>query len=685
MLLASLLVFFSFEGCKLKTLNWFIKTSFRQTFYHAFYLRASTYLFSRFFPFLKIGSSPIISYICRTENQPMDRNSIIGLLLILGILIGYSYLNQPTEDQIRESKRISDSIAAVKTAQEAEAKALQLSRDTAGFSEQIQVIDTQRIQQQFGAFAENFFGDETTHTLENGNMRIVFSNKGARIQRAELLNYKRADTSAPALILFDKEHANDYFAFYTKNAPFKTTDAFWMLSESTDKSVSYTLGFDVNSSLKITYTLDDKGYGINQDLVLTNMDKVIQPNSLFSFYRELEAPKQELKAETEREKSTIHYRILGEKPDYIGETKYKTENIKAPVQWVSFKQQFFNTTVILKEGFGKDAEITTEEPKNGVLNVKRYKAQLDLPFENRANETFNIRYYLGPNQYKHLEKEEVELEGIIPLGWTLFRWVNQFLVIPTFNFLSQYIGSYGIIILLLTIFIKLLLLPLVYRSYLSTAKMRLLKPELDEIKEKCKDDMGKIQMETMKLYKKAGVSPVGGCVPLLLQFPILIAMFSFFPASFELRQQGFLWAEDLSRYDSIFDFPGGFSLPFYGDHVSLFTLLMTVSTIIYTRMNNQLTAAGPQMKIISYLMPIMFLGFFNNYPAALSYYYFLANMITFAQQGIMKRFVDEDKLHKQIADSKKKPVTIKKSSFQKRIEDYAKKQGIDPHTGKRKK
>jgi len=223
----------------------------------------------------------------------------------------------------------------------------------------------------------------------------------------------------------------------------------------------------------------------------------------------------------------------------------------------------------------------------------------------------------------------------------------------------------------------------VYKSYLSTAKMRLLKPEIDAIKDKLKDDMGKIQMETMKLYKKAGVSPLGGCLPLFLQFPILIAMFSFFPASFELRQKAFLWADDLSRYDSILDL--SFSIPFYGDHVSLFTLLMTISTIIYTRMNNQLTAAGAQMKIISYLMPIMFLGFFNNYPAALSYYYFLANMITFGQQAIMKRFVDEDKLHKQIAESKKKPVTIKKSSFQKRIEDYAKKKGIDPHSGKRKK
>ena len=611
----------------------------------------------------------------------MDRNSIIGLLLILAILIGYSYLNQPSAEQIAEQKRIKDSIALVQLEKDREAQASLPIIDSAQ-TEKVVVLDSNVLQDQFGEVAEKFFGEETIKTLNNGSMEVHITNKGARPSKVELLKYNRADSTDKDLILFDKEHANDYFVFYTKNATFKTTDVYWDLQSSDDNKLVYRLNFNANSYIESIFEIDPEGYGINHNLALVNMDNIIQPNSLFSYYREVEAPKQELVAATERDKSTIYYKLIGEKPDYIGETKFKSEILKAPIEWVSFKQQFFNTTIILKDGFLKDGEITTEEAKDPINNVKLFKAQLDLPYEGKRNELFNLRFFYGPNHHKILKKEEVDLEGIIPLGWTLFRWVNQYLVIPTFDFLSKYTNNYGLIILLLTIFIKILLFPLVYKSYLSTAKMRLLKPEIDGIKEKLKDDMGKIQMETMKLYKKAGVSPLGGCLPLFLQFPILIAMFSFFPASFELRQKAFLWADDLSRYDSILDL--SFSIPFYGDHVSLFTLLMTISTIIYTRMNNQLTAAGPQMKIISYLMPIMFLGFFNNYPAALSYYYFLANMITFGQQAIMKRFVDEDKLHKQIAESKKKPVSIKKSSFQKRIEDYAKKKGIDPHSGKRK-
>ncbi|MCK9481525.1 MAG: membrane protein insertase YidC [Bacteroidia bacterium] len=612
----------------------------------------------------------------------MDRNSIIGLLLILGILIGYSYLNQPSAEQIAERKHISDSIAAVQLQKEQEAKALMATKDTIVTES---LPDSQVLQAKFGEIATKFFGTEKEITLKNADMEVTLSNKGARVNKVFLTEFLRADTSQDqSLILFNKDHSQDYFVFNTKNEAFYTNKVFWDVVKQEKNSIIFRLNFDHDSYIESTYKLDKEGYGLNQEFAMVNMEQFIQPNSLLTYYREIEVPKQELKAETERLKSTIYYRYIDEKPDYISETKYKTENLKAPVQWVSFKQQFFNTTVILKEGFLKDGEITVDSARDQLDNVKLYKAQLDLPFENRRNEVFNLRYFYGPNHYKTLKKENIELEDIIPLGWTLFRWVNQFLVIPTFDFLSKYIGNFGIIILLLTIFIKLLLLPLVYKSYLSTAKMKLLKPELDEIKEKNKGDMAKTQMDTMSLYKKAGVSPLGGCLPMLLQFPILIAMFSFFPSSFELRQESFLWATDLSRYDSIFDFPGGFSLPFYGDHVSLFTLLMTASTIIYTRLNNQLTAAGAQMKIISYLMPIMFLGFFNNYPAALSYYYFLANMITFGQQALFKRFVDEDKLHKQIAANKKKKVSVKKSSFQKRLEDYAKKKGIDPYTGKRK-
>ena len=284
--------------------------------------------------------------------------------------------------------------------------------------------------------------------------------------------------------------------------------------------------------------------------------------------------------------------------------------------------------------------------------------------------------YFGPNHYKTLKQYDLALEKQIPLGWGIFGWVNRFCVIPVFNFLSGFNLNYGIIILILTVLIKIVLLPLTYKAYLSTAKMKVLKPEVDEINLKFgTDDPMKKQQTVMALYRKAGVNPLGGCLPMLLQMPILIAMFRFFPSSIELRQQPFLWATDLSTYDSIYNF--GFEIPFYGDHVSLFTLLMTVSTIIYTRMNNQLTGDNPQMaqmKWIMYLMPIVFLGVFNNYAAGLSYYYFLANMLTFGQQWLIKRFVDEDAIHRKIQENKKKPESAKKSSFQQKLETMAKQQ-----------
>jgi YidC/Oxa1 family membrane protein insertase len=266
-----------------------------------------------------------------------------------------------------------------------------------------------------------------------------------------------------------------------------------------------------------------------------------------------------------------------------------------------------------------------------------------------------------------------DLHRIIPLGWGIFGWVNKIIVIPVFNYLSGFISNFGIIILILTIFIKIILLPLTYKSYQSQAKMKILKPELDEIKAKMGKDMGKLQAEQMKLYKRAGVSPLGGCLPMLLQMPILIAMFRFFPSSIELRQEAFLWAKDLSTYDSIWNFPNGFSIPFYGDHVSLWTLLMTISTIIYTRMNNDMMATGgdaaKQMKIISYIMPVMFLGFFNSYSSALSYYYFLANVLTFGQQYLFKIAMDENKLRSKIEANKLKKTEMKKSRWVQRMED----------------
>ena len=384
---------------------------------------------------------------------------------------------------------------------------------------------------------------------------------------------------------------------------------------------------------------------------------------------------QEKSLTNERNVTTIYYRDGDEDVDYLSERKDDEEELTTSVKWISFKQQFFSTSLIAKDRFASAELKTNTREIDDAHYLKTLQAEMSIEFNPQSNKGIAFDLYMGPNKYRTLRKLDLDLERQIPLGWSFapLAWINRGAVIPVFNWLESYGMSYGIIILVLTIMLKIVLLPIAFRTYKSSAKMRVLKPEIDEIGKKFpkKEDSMKKQQATMALYKKAGVSPMAGCVPMLLQFPILIAMFRFFPASIELRQQGFLWADDLSSYDSIVDL--GFNIPFYGDHVSLFTLLMTISTIIYTRINNQMMASSnqmPGMKTVMYIMPIMFLGFFNSYASGLSYYYLLANLITFGQMFIIRRMIDEDKLRAKIEAHKKK--TPPKSKFQQRLEEAAK-------------
>ncbi|HRZ76421.1 MAG TPA: membrane protein insertase YidC, partial [Bacteroidales bacterium] len=384
---------------------------------------------------------------------------------------------------------------------------------------------------------------------------------------------------------------------------------------------------------------------------------------------------QEKSLKNERSTSTVYYKHLEDEVDYLSERSDKEESIPTRLKWVAFKQQFFSTVLIADQHF-LNAELATQTEPLGGRYLRTMSASLSLPLEDADQSEIGMKVYLGPNKYSRLNKyKDLEMEDMIPLGGTFLSWINKWAVIPVFDFLETRMGNYGIIILVLTLLLKLVLFPLSYKSYLSSAQMRVLKPEVDEIGKKFPDqkDAMKKQQATMDLYRKAGVNPMAGCVPMLLQLPILIALFRFFPASIELRQQAFLWADDLSTYDSILDLP--FNIPFYGDHVSLFTLLMTISTLIYTRINNQMMSTGnqlPGMKTMMYLMPIMFLGFFNSYSSGLSYYYFLANMITFGQMYIFRQVIDEDKLRAKIELNKKKP--RKKSAFQRRLEEMQKQQ-----------
>jgi len=424
------------------------------------------------------------------------------------------------------------------------------------------------------------------------------------------------------------------------------------------------------------YTFYKDSYLFRVGIAFENRENIIGSGNQFmtiDWNADLETKEKSL--DNERNVSTVHYADNDLETDYLSETKDDQESIKTSLKWISFKQQFFATSFIAKDKFGSaDIKSYTRDLSDSTY-LKTMQSTMSLEFNADKDSSVDFSFYAGPLKYKTLRQYDLSLERQIPLGWSFapLAWINRFAVIPVFNWLESYALNYGIIILILTILLKIVLFPIALKTYKSSAKMRILKPEVDAISAKFpkKEDAMKKQQATMDLYKKAGASPLSGCLPMLLQFPILIAMFRFFPASIELRQQPFLWADDLSSYDSILDL--GFKIPFYGDHVSLFCLLMTISTVIYTRLNEKMmgsTNTMPGMRTMMYLMPIMFLGFFNSYSSGLSYYYLLANLITFAQIFAIRYFIKEDKVRALIEANKKKPV--KKSNWAKRLEEAQK-------------
>jgi YidC/Oxa1 family membrane protein insertase len=383
--------------------------------------------------------------------------------------------------------------------------------------------------------------------------------------------------------------------------------------------------------------------------------------------------------------ATLNFRYTADDMEQLSESKNDAEKPAGKVRWIAFKDQFFSTIFIAENSFTSTTlESVVENEKSKYL--KNYTAETAVTFDPKGSEATKFRIFIGPNQYKILSQydkgvdsdQRLGLQQIIPLGWSLFRWVSRFIIIPMFNFFGTFISNYGIIILLMTIVIKLILLPFTYKSYMSTAKMRVLKPQIDEINAKIPADKAmERQQATMALYKRVGVSPMSGCLPMLLQMPILFAMFSFFPAAIELRQQSFLWAQDLSSYDAIFSWDAYIPLitPYFGNHISLFCLLMTITNVVYTKLNMANQMGGQQMaamKWMMYLMPFMFMFMFNDYASGLSYYYFISLLITIGQTYLFRLFVDEEKLLKKLEAKKQKPA--KKSGFMARLEEAQRQQ-----------
>lgn len=612
----------------------------------------------------------------------MDRNSIIGILLIGIILIGYQYFNMPGAEEIakRKAQMRSDSVATAMAVQaHKDQQEHTLSADTIEKNVPDSVMAKNNISM-YGSFASALNGKPEFYTMENKLVKIKLSTLGGRIFSVQLKKYKTF--KGGPLFLFDGDSSKMSLNFFSQNRAIQTSQLYFKpmdISSSAagngPKTFAMRLYADEKSYIEYLYTLKDNSYMLDFKINTVGMNNTIAANSSnMDLDWEMNVPLHEQSIKSEKNATTIYYKYFEDEVDYINETKYEKKSLDNKVKWVALKQQYF-TSVIIADSYFEKPIVETLEIKDSPDQVKKFKTSLSIPYNHKAQESFAMNMYFGPNHYQTLKSFDLDLEKQVPLGWGIFGWVNRFLVIPTFNLLSKLNMSYGIIILILTIIIKVVLLPLTYKAYLSQAKMKVLKPEIDEINAKKGGDPMKTQQETMALYKKAGVNPLGGCLPMLLQLPILIAMFRFFPASIELRQEAFLWAKDLSTYDSIWDF--GFRIPGYGDHVSLFTLLMTISTLIYTKMTNQFTSANAQMKWMSYLMPVVFLGVFNDYSAALSYYYFLANITSFGQQYLFKFFVDENEIHRRIQENKKKPASTKKSGFQKRLEEVAKAKGYN--------
>jgi YidC/Oxa1 family membrane protein insertase len=609
----------------------------------------------------------------------MDKNSIIGLILIFFVLMGYSYFTAPTPEEAAKIKQKRDSIENAKIqeiSQKAE-NAEYIEKDsTVKVVEEVVVDDSVKniiLNEKFSDFYAYGNGELEETVIETELLKLTFSNKGAKLSEVSLKDFKTY--KGEELKIIEKEFTKQDFIFKYNNREINADDFYFELKEKTDSKIVFDARAESGNFIKITYELQaDKPYELKQTIEQKGIAQEVEPLLRIR----TKAPFQEKSLKAQRDVTTIYFND-NSSSDYLSETSKDDKSFEKDLKWIGFKQQFFSLIYIADNTFSsKNANAEVVPLEDDSNHVKEMAFGVSLPL--KSNDTFSMNIYLGPNHFSTLKAVGEDIEDVLPLGWGIFGWVNRFFIIPMFNFLDNFNINYGIIILLMTIVIKLLLSPLTYKAYLSSAKMKVLKPDIEALNEKFKDaDPMKKQQETMALYKRAGVSPFGGCLPMLLQFPILIAMFRFFPASIELRQQSFLWADDLSSFDSIYNLP--FDIPFYGDHVSLFTILMTLSTILYTRTNSQMGSSPEmaQMKWMMYLMPVMFLPIFNNYSAALSYYYFLTNIITFGQQTFIQKFIiNESALKEKIEENKKKPVSEKKSSFQKRLEDAAKKRGFNP-------
>lgn len=679
----------------------------------------------------------------------MDRNSIIGLLLMGLIIFGFTYLNRPSEEELERQRIERQQAEAARTAEPealkfdsitaAEVTAIKNTVRELGSTDSLTGVSTLRVDKvnlslnadgelegtvdadgrivtvadllagsssslpvnvsapatanlrnalatvaRYRGFSRHISGDSTTVRLENENLTLEIANKGGVISRATLKNYESYDSTKIALL----SPETDLYSFTLTSATqrFETSEFYFTPVQLSDSSVLMRLDLGDGAMWGIKYTLPSDGYLVDIDIVQEGMQSII-PSSVatidFSWHQKMR--RNEAGRVFEERNSALYYMYLDGDVDNLSESGEDDEEINQRLKWISCKNQFFSSVLMARSSFN-GGNLRSVELKNDPDFIKKMDIDMSLEYSATAANPASFVMYLGPNSYpimsaiedKIFPDEDMNLTKLIPLGWSFFRWISTLIIIPVFTFLGSFISNYGIVILLLTILIKLILFPLTYKSLISQARMRLLAPEIKAINDKYpgNENAMKRQQETMALYSRAGANPMSGCLPMLLQMPILVALFWFFPSAIELRGESFLWANDLSAPDAILSW--NFNIPFisstFGNHVSLFCLLMTITNIVYTRvtMQSQASSGMPGMQWMMYLMPVMFLFIFNNYAAGLSYYYFLSLLITIIQTYIFRKFVSEDKMRAKMAEAAKKPK--KKSGFMARLEEAQRKQ-----------
>ena len=584
----------------------------------------------------------------------------------------------PEPEQANFPENTADSVAIQnETAQAATAKTTTTISDSAR---------AKLNEMKYGMFSPASAGSEQVTTFENEQMIISFSSKGGTVQKLILKEFE--DFRGNPLVLIDDEHAAQHIYVEHLSRTIDLSELYYTASGTGRKlqagdtaQLIYSVRLPEGQSITYTYSIPGEGYQIGMAVRQEGLESLIGQDVKFAWNQRMNRLEKDFK--DARNRSTVKYRFTDGDVDELSatSTEKEEETLELATSWVSFRQKFFTSSIIADKAF-TGGYVSSYINQNDTTAVKNVEMSMTMPYGDFIGNQTNFKFYYGPNNYALLKNVAPDFSENVELGWSILRWINKYAIIPIFHFLEKYISNYGIIIIIMVFIVRLVLSPLTYKSHIGMAKMRVLKPELDEIKAKHDGDMQKAQQEQMALYQKVGINPLSGCIPMLLQMPILFAMFYFFPNSIELRQEAFLWADDLSTYDSVLNLP--FTIPFYGDHVSLFTLLMTASTILYTWSNSQVTTVQGPMKSLQYLMPIMFLFFLNSYSSGLTFYYFVSNIVSFGQISLFRKVINEEKILTKLEENKKKNANKKKSSFQQRLEDAMKAQEKKKKESKKK-